>query len=223
MHKALLDHSLSPSILPSHPFSQETERVAGRHQHVREVALSLFASEGYANVSLRQLAEHLGMRAGSLYNHIESKQDLLFELIHDHLESLLDYVEWRVNKSRGVEDKLKVFIASHIDFHLQHMELSQLSVLELRNLDSEHMGEIADIHKSYSDKLGAIISEGIKSGLFHSHPLSVATTGILGMLNNIAFWFTERVPISREQLISQYTTMVCCSLRVPPSFSQSVV
>lgn len=223
MHKALLDHSLSPSILPSHLFSQETERVAGRHQDVREVALSLFASEGYANVSLRHLAEHLGMRAGSLYNHIESKQDLLFELIHDHLESLLDYVEWRVNKSTDIEDKLKVFIASHIDFHLQHMELSQLSVLELRNLDSEQLGEISDLHKKYRGRLGAIINEGIKSGLFHSHPLSAATLGILGMLTNIAFWFTEEVPISREQLISQYTTMVCCSLRMPSSFSQSVV
>ena len=158
MHKALLDHSLSPSILPSHLFSQETERVAGRHQDVREVALSLFASEGYANVSLRHLAEHLGMRAGSLYNHIESKQDLLFELIHDHLESLLDYVEWRVNKSTDIEDKLKVFIASHIDFHLQHMELSQLSVLELRNLDSEQLGEISDLHKKYRGRLGAIIN-----------------------------------------------------------------
>lgn len=223
MHNALLDHTLSTRILPMHPFSQETERVADRHQHVREVALSLFASEGYANVSLRQLAEHLGMHAGSLYNHIESKQDLLFELIHDHLESLLDYVDWQVKNSRGVESKLKVFIASHIDFHLQYVELSQLSVLELRNLDSEHMGEIADLHTNYRDKLGAIIREGIQSGLFHSHPLSAATTGILGMLTNIAFWFTEGGPISREQLISQYTTMVCCSLRVPSSFSQSVV
>lgn len=222
MNKALLDHSLSTRILPTHPLSQETNWVPDRYQHIREVALSLFASEGYANVSLRQLAEHLGMRAGSLYNHIESKQALLFELIRDHLENLLDYVEWRVKKSRGVEGKLQAFIASHIDFHLHHKELSQLSVLELRNLDPEHLGEISDLYKSYRDRLGAIINEGIKSGLFHSHPLSAATLGILGMLTNIAFWFTEGTPLSREQLISQYTIMVCCSLRVPSSFSQSV-
>ncbi|MNF43924.1 HTH-type transcriptional repressor KstR2 [compost metagenome] len=223
MHNALLDHALSTRILSMHPLSQETDRVPDRYQRVREVALSLFASEGYANVSLRQLAEHLGMHAGSLYNHIESKQALLFELIRDHLESLLDYVEWRVKGSKDVEGKLQVFIASHIDFHLHHKELAQLSVLELRNLDPEHLGEVAGLYKSYRDRLGSIINEGIKSGLFHSHPLSAATLGILGMLTNIPFWFTEGGPLSREQLISQYTTMVCCSLRMPSNFSQFVV
>jgi AcrR family transcriptional regulator len=218
MQSAQFDHSRPSHILPSRSLGQERDR----HQQVREVALSLFACEGYANVSLRQLAERLGMRAGSLYNHIESKQALLYELIRDHLESLLDHVEWRVKKSTGVEAKLHAFIASHIEFQLQHKQLSQLSALELRNLESEHFGEISDLYTSYRGRLAAIINEGVKTGLFHSQPLSAVTHGILGMLSNIAFWFTEDAQLSKDQLISQYTAMVHCLLRMPSNSSLSL-
>jgi AcrR family transcriptional regulator len=218
MHKSQFDHSLSTTCPPTCMPSPESDR----HQHVRDVALSLFASVGYANVSLRQLAEGVGLHVGSLYNHIESKQALLFELIRDHLENLLDHVEWQVKKSSGVEARLHAFIASYIEFQLLHREHAQLSALELRNLEPEHLHEIAGLYKSYRARLEAIINEGVKAGLFHAHPLSAATHGIIGMISNIAFWFTEDAPLSKEQLISQYSAMVRCSLRVPSSFSPSV-
>ncbi|WP_439861824.1 TetR/AcrR family transcriptional regulator [Pseudomonas sp. MBLB4136] len=218
MHKLQFDRSL-PSTCPRTCMpSPENDR----HQHVRDVALSLFASAGYANVSLRQLAEGVGLHVGSLYNHIESKQALLFELIRDHLENLLDHVEWQVKKRRGVEARLHAFIASYIDFQLLHKEHAQLSALELRNLDPEQLHEIAELYKSYRGRLEAIINEGVKTGLFFAHPLSAATHGILGMLSSIAFWFTEDAPLSKDQLISQYSAMVRCSLRMPSSLSPSV-
>jgi AcrR family transcriptional regulator len=218
MHNAQFDHARLERALPMRPHSHEPDR----HQHVRDVALSLFASAGYANVSLRQLAEGVGLHVGSLYNHIESKQALLFELIRDHLENLLDHVEWQVKKSRGVEARLHAFVASYIDFQLLHKEHAQLSVLELRNLEPDQLHEIAELYKRYRGRLEAIINEGVKAGLFYAHPLSAATHGILGMLSSIAFWFTEDAPLSKDQLISQYSAMVRCSLRVPSSLSPSV-
>ena len=37
----------------------------------------------------RQLAAEVGIQAGSLYNHISTKQDLLFDLVQDHINDLL--------------------------------------------------------------------------------------------------------------------------------------
>lgn len=54
-----------------------------------EAASALFASHGYQAIGLRDLASHLGLHAGSLYHHIESKQGLLFELIESSLTDLL--------------------------------------------------------------------------------------------------------------------------------------
>ena len=48
---------------------------------IRKAGLRLIHSQGYEAMSLRQLAAEVGIQAGSLYNHITTKQDLLFDLI----------------------------------------------------------------------------------------------------------------------------------------------
>ena len=59
----------------------EDGRSAPTKQQIFRSALELFALQGYDATSARQLAACVGIEAGSLYNHISSKQDLLFQLI----------------------------------------------------------------------------------------------------------------------------------------------
>ncbi|QXI35849.1 TetR/AcrR family transcriptional regulator [Pseudomonas promysalinigenes] len=47
---------------------------------VREKAVELFAAQGFGQVSMRDLASHSGIQAGSIYHHFESKESLLFEI-----------------------------------------------------------------------------------------------------------------------------------------------
>ena len=56
---------------------------------LREAALRLFARDGYAAVSMRQIAAEVGVQAGALYLYTADKQSLLADLMADHLEALL--------------------------------------------------------------------------------------------------------------------------------------
>ena len=55
----------------------------------RDKALELFAVKGFGQVSMRELASHLGLTAGSLYHHFPSKQHLLLDWIEEFYEELL--------------------------------------------------------------------------------------------------------------------------------------
>jgi AcrR family transcriptional regulator len=57
---------------------------------VREKAIELFYQYGYRNASLRTLAEQVGLQAGSLYNHMTNKQELLFNLRRAIMEEVLE-------------------------------------------------------------------------------------------------------------------------------------
>ena len=62
-------------------------RTQGSHSditgpRVRDAALRLFARHGYASVSMRQIANDVGVQAGALYNYTPDKQTQLFDLMH---------------------------------------------------------------------------------------------------------------------------------------------
>jgi len=58
-------------------------------QEVRQAALRLFAEQGYAAVSMRQIAREVGVQVGALYLYTPDKQSLLADMMIDHLEALL--------------------------------------------------------------------------------------------------------------------------------------
>src|SRR5437588_3446421 len=70
----------------------------GTHRRLLEEALVRFGERGFHGVSVREIATATGIRASSVYAHLESKEQLLFELMlmgheehHDRLrQALLD-------------------------------------------------------------------------------------------------------------------------------------
>jgi AcrR family transcriptional regulator len=62
---------------------------------ILSVALRLFADRGYANTSLREIAEELGVTKAALYFHFKTKEEIITGILRDYLsglDSLLDGV-----------------------------------------------------------------------------------------------------------------------------------
>lgn len=94
----------------------------------RDKALALFAEKGFGQVSMRELAAHVGLTAGSLYHHFPSKQDLLYDLIeelHEELQALLEQA--RRARARG-QPVLAWLVAAH--WRLQGEQPLQLRLAE---------------------------------------------------------------------------------------------
>ena len=67
---------------------------------VREAARRLFARQGFAAVSMRQIAAEVGVQAGALYAYTPDKQALLAELLRSHMEDLL--AAWQDDPARPI-------------------------------------------------------------------------------------------------------------------------
>jgi len=66
------------------PSSAPGPSLAGRIRRRDEIlrtAAELFASDGYTNTSMREVAAASGILAGSLYHHFESKEAIAVELV----------------------------------------------------------------------------------------------------------------------------------------------
>ena len=68
---------------------------------VQEVALELFAEQGYEKTSLREIAERLGVTKAALYYHFKSKEDIVHSFTEDYFAKFDALVEWAKDQPQG--------------------------------------------------------------------------------------------------------------------------
>jgi AcrR family transcriptional regulator len=188
-------------------------RTVGSHgprtmEAIRRVGLRLIYKHGYEAMSLRQLASEVGIQAGSLYNHITTKQELLFDLVKTHMDELLQETDRALKGVERPDDQLKAFIAFHLDYHTVHKWEVFISYSELRSLEPGNYGAVVALRRAYERKLIDILDCGVARGEFTVADTTVAAFGILAMLTGVCTWFKTSGRLSKEQVIEIYTDMV---------------
>src|ERR1700727_2291243 len=61
---------------------------------IQQVALELFAEQGYERTALREIAERLGVTKAALYYHFKSKEDIVRSFTEDYFARIDALVDW---------------------------------------------------------------------------------------------------------------------------------
>jgi AcrR family transcriptional regulator len=186
-------------------------RTAGSHSDitgpkVRRAALRLFASHGYAAVSMRQIASVVGVQAGALYNYTPDKQSLLFDLMLSHMQELLAAHEDDV--SLPPLKRLEAFVRFHIDFHKDRPDEVFIAYMELRNLTEDNFEQIETLRRAYETRVEAILQAGVASQDLTVKDTRIATRAIIAMLNGVNLWFREDGALTLEEVQHRHLELV---------------
>jgi AcrR family transcriptional regulator len=83
--------------------STADERRTDTRSQIREVALELFAEQGYDKTSLREIAERLGITKAAVYYHFKTKEEILSSLFDEVAAGIDGIVEWVRSQPAGRE------------------------------------------------------------------------------------------------------------------------
>jgi len=180
---------------------------------IREAGLDLIYRHGYEAMSLRGLATEVGLQPGSLYNHIRTKQELLFVLIHDHMTALMERVDAALEGLDGPQARLEAFTAFHLSYHIERKREVFIGSSEIRSLEPENRATIVALRQAYENRLCAILEAGAAQGLFAIGDVRVTAYAILAMLTGICTWYEPKGRIGREELIDIHTRLVLDGVR----------
>ncbi len=109
-----------------------------RRDEILEVARRQIAERGYMQTSVRDIAEAVGLMAGSLYSHFRSKAEIVHEIVRGFYDELIPAQRAALESSqRGVEryaamiDAVFGVCAAHREeLTILHYDFSTLSTLE---------------------------------------------------------------------------------------------
>jgi AcrR family transcriptional regulator len=181
---------------------------------IRKAALELIASQGYAAISIRQIAAKVGIQPGGLYNHFPTKQHILQDLLENHMNALIAAWEAESLKYRDPATALDGFIRFHIRFHMERQDQVFISYMELRNLEPENFRKIEALRRVYEGFLRKIINAGNQNGQFSCADVPVATMAILAMLVGVNTWFRANGRLTVDEVEEIYVSMVQGSLGI---------
>src|ERR1700676_3124392 len=129
-----------------------------------EKAPKFFREKAFGAASMRDLAENVGVEAASLYNHIQSKSEILQAICFKVANDFLSHLEAVQASPEPILKKLELIIRFHIRMMMDKYEFVYISDHEWRHLPEPYLSNFLNQRRSYRKRLGNIIEDGIERG-----------------------------------------------------------
>src|SRR3954467_8481496 len=122
---------------------RSTSRARGskkRDVEVLDAAARVFARRGYADASVQDVADELGILKGSLYHYIKMKEDLLFwllEAVHKDVEEILEAVA----QAPGLAplERIELYVKRQVLYNLDNLERISIYYHDVDSLTAERL------------------------------------------------------------------------------------
>ncbi|HEV3479985.1 MAG TPA: TetR/AcrR family transcriptional regulator [Gaiellaceae bacterium] len=137
--------------------------MATRRAELTRQAARLFAERGYHGTSIGDLAKALGVQKGSLYAHIASKQDLLYETMREGAEAFHAALD-AIPEDLKVTERIRLALRAHLRVVAEQLDVATVFIREWRYLEGERAEEFLAERRRYEERFRALFREGRELG-----------------------------------------------------------
>jgi AcrR family transcriptional regulator len=137
--------------------------MSSRRSELTRQAARLFAEKGYHGTSVGDLAEAMGVQKGSLYAHISSKADLLWEVARDGAAAFHAGLD-TVGDDLPATEKIRLGLRAHLRVVSEQLDVATVFIREWRYLEGERREEFVAERRRYEERFRAFFREGRERG-----------------------------------------------------------
>lgn len=180
-------------------------RAALTREVVLDAALTLFARRGYHGTALSEIAESLQVRTPSLYNHMESKHELLRRIVDRTTAGVLADFHAVVDPDDPPVEQLRKATAVYAHRHATHRREALVVNRDTGSLEEPARSELQARRREHEHALRAVIARGVADGAFRVDSPALASFAIRELCVSIARWFSDDGELSAEDVAEQYS------------------
>ena len=171
---------------------------------VIEASCELFADLGYRSTSMRDIAQAVGVRAPSLYNHVSSKQEVLFAIMDKAMDRALSALDDALEGVDDVTEALRLATQSLVLDFLRYPAEVTVCNTEVRSLDAANRRAIVAKRDAYAARMREIIERGCSIGAFSTRSPQLAAFAVLELGNGAKSWFRAGGRYSDVEVAREY-------------------
>ena len=169
-----------------------------RRAAIVEHAARLFAERGFLGASLADLAEACETSKSLIYHYYDSKEDILFDVMHSHVRALLDAAEEISGQPMAASDKLTELTLAFVRLYAGAAARQRVLLNELEQLSKEQRAVIIGIQRRLVEIMEDLLAE-LRPDI---EPAMKAPATMLwfGMINWMHTWLDPDGPVQPSRI-----------------------
>jgi len=167
---------------------------------ILEAAAQIIREKGFHATSMQDIARAVDLRKASLYHHVNSKQEILVDLLDRSLDMMIERIVEVMAQDVPVDEKFRLAMRSYINYMAENLDLSSVLLLEHRSLEVQYKSQHLPRRDKYEGLWRQIIEDGIAQGVFNPHDPKVAVKVVLGVANWTVMWLNPEGRLSATEI-----------------------
>mgnify|MGYP000604341506 FL=1 len=159
-------------------------------------AARLFRHRGYAATTLREVADASGIKAGSIYYHFESKEQILGEVLDKGIQVVADAVHARVDAlpaTATARERVAAAIEGHLWGLLHHGDFTSANIRIYGQVPTAAKNRHRAVRRAYADYWDRLLEDALKRGeLRPDSSTTMIRLFVIGALNWTVEWYNPQ-------------------------------
>jgi AcrR family transcriptional regulator len=179
-------------------------KIGGIRPDIVHAAARVFGSSGYERATLDEVASLVGIQKGSLYHHIDSKEQLLFA-IHLQLNEEIDrrMTAATADKASGALKRIERIVGAFIETVAQHREMVSVFLRDYRALEPNHLEEVLQHRRHLLKRVETEVRQAFAEERQTDLDVRYTVYAIIGMCYWVNEWLDGRNLASAGQGITR--------------------
>jgi TetR/AcrR family transcriptional regulator len=167
----------------------------------------VFAKHGYDRASMAEVARACGVSKALLYHYYVNKEALLYDILHAHLQVLIDAVN-AVDTDLPPPARLRALVGALLEAYRDADVEHKIQLNELGKLPAKQKKILTDMERELVRVFAAAIA-AVNPALGDNGPLlKPVTMSLFGMVNWHYMWFREGKALTRGDYAELVTTLL---------------
>ncbi len=195
----------------THDKPQAVDADSATRERILLEAARLFRHHGYAATTLREIADASGIKAGSIYYHFESKDQILGEVLDKGIQAVIDAVQQRVDAlpdGATARQRIAAAIEGHLWGLLHHGDFTSANIRIYGQIPPAAKNRHRKIRRDYADYWDRLLDDALQRGELRADTsTAIIRLFVIGALNWTVEWYNPQKG-SFQDFVKQITGIV---------------
>lgn len=177
-------------------------------EDILEAAAQVFRQKGFHGASMNDIAEAVNLQKASLYHHVSSKQEILFELLDRALELLLERISPIATQNLSADERLRLMIREYLQILAENTDLSAVLLFEHRSLEGKQHARHVPNRDRFEGLWRTVLADGVRTKKFICDDVALSARAILGIMNWTITWYRPNGDLMIDQIADHYSNLL---------------